>query len=380
MAKVAYRPNRRGFVLAASSLVLGAAATRAFAGGAAVETDPASSLYVSTARGADGRYCVVVVSEAGEVVGRMPLTGRGHDVALSSDGTTAVAFARRPGNFAVAFDATDMRREAVLFTTPEDRHFYGHGVFSADGRLLYATENDFEAGRGVVGVYDVARGFARIGELDTFGAGPHDLLLLADGVTLAIANGGIETHPDAGRADLNVDTMRPSLVFVDSRTGDLLAEHVLAADLHQLSIRHLCRDATGRVWFGGQWQGGLTSSPPLVGFAHRDDGIELLDCAEDIGVALKGYVGSVAASADGRIVAASAPKAGRVVYFDAASGRLLSTTTLADCCGIAPSGRDAIAVSSGHGALNTEGTDGAPRRAAVVEGVSFDNHLRRLRA
>ena len=37
----------------------------------------------------------------------------------------------------------------------EGRHFFGHGVFSPDGKLLYATENDFEAARGVIGVYDV---------------------------------------------------------------------------------------------------------------------------------------------------------------------------------------------------------------------------------
>ena len=46
--------------------------------------------------------------------------------------------------------------------------------------------------------------FARVGEFPTHGVGPHELLLLGDGRTLAVANGGIETHPDFGRAKLNI--------------------------------------------------------------------------------------------------------------------------------------------------------------------------------
>ena len=87
------------------------------------------------------------------------------------------------------------------------RHFFGHGAFSPDGRLLYATENDFDNARAVVGVYDVGSGFARIGEFGTQGVGAHELLLSPDGELLVVANGGIETHPDYGRAELNLDTM-----------------------------------------------------------------------------------------------------------------------------------------------------------------------------
>ncbi len=95
------------------------------------------------------------------------------------------------------------------------RHFFGHGVFSPDGALLYATENDFDNAAGMVGIYDARSGFARIGEFPTHGVGPHELLLLGDGRTIAIANGGIETHPDFGRAKLNLPTMKPSFVLVD---------------------------------------------------------------------------------------------------------------------------------------------------------------------
>ena len=84
-------------------------------------------------------------------------------------------------------------------------------MFSPDGALLYATENDFDNAAGMVGIYDARAVSSAIGEFPTHGVGPHELLLLDDGATLAIANGGIETHPDFGRAKLNIATMKPSL-------------------------------------------------------------------------------------------------------------------------------------------------------------------------
>src|SRR5262245_63766030 len=70
------------------------------------------------------------------------LPGRGHDIALRPGGDEWVAFARRPGRFGVAVPVNG--RAPIWIATQPGRHFFGHGVFSADGRLLYATENDYE--------------------------------------------------------------------------------------------------------------------------------------------------------------------------------------------------------------------------------------------
>ncbi len=345
-------------------------------GGARAGATDADALYVSSARRGDGSYCVVIVTASGRVVREHALNDRGHDVAVSPDGKLAVAFARRPGTFAVAFD-TRGAKPPVVFETPPARHFFGHGVFSADGRLLYATENDYEGGRGVLGIYDVAARFHRIGELPSHGLGPHDLLLLGDGRTLCVANGGIETHPDAGRADLNLDTMRPSLAFLDSATGDLVAEHVLPGALNQLSIRHLCRDGAGKVWFGGQWQGSVASSPVLIGSAGRDSPIGLVTAGEEmLGSGLKGYIGSVSSNAGGGLVAASAPKAGIVVFIDPATARVLGSKVMRDVCGVAPAGPAEMALSSGDGVLSVGAPPSSDTKVAVVQGLAFDNHLR----
>ena len=100
---------------------------------------------------------------------------------------------------------------------------------------------------------------------------PHDVALLADGRTMVIANGGIKTHPDSGADELNLPDMKPSLVYVDLATGDLVEEQILAAELHQLSIRHLALAASDTVVFGCQYRGPEDDAPPLLGFHRRGE-------------------------------------------------------------------------------------------------------------
>jgi hypothetical protein len=173
--------------------------------------------------------------------------------------------------------------------------------------------------------------------------------------------------------------MTPSLAFLDIKTGDLRAQHMLPEEISMLSIHHIAASAAGEVWFGGQWQGGLESSPELIGRASADKPITIFEPAEPMGTALKGYIGSVALSRDGRVLAASAPRAGRVVYLDTETGAVRAETPIADGCGIAPLGEDLFALSSGLGAWRVERPGEAPLSVATVDGTAFDNHLRLIR-
>lgn len=332
------------------------------------------ALFASALRRTDGSFGCAVFAEDGRIVCDVPLPDRGHDVAFDPVSRRAIAFARRPRTFAVLFDPLSGKIERTL-TSVEGRHFFGHGFFSPDGRLLYATENDFTEARGLIGVYDVQRDFARIGEFETHGMDTHEALLMPDGETIVVANGGIETHPDYGRQKLNIPTMDPSLVFIDRRTGDLISQHRLPADLHQLSIRHLAIDARSRVWFGCQYEGASVDAPQLAGFASPEHGMQLAELPRERLVQLSNYVGSVAANRDGSRIALSSPVGGTFLILDAADGAILSERKLTDGCGLAQAGRGFVA-TSGEGIVETIGQTA---HEASRTAYHFDNHILSLR-
>ena len=358
--------SRRAFLRAAGA---GFAASLLPARAEALER--AELVIASSIEKAGGGYGAVLISEAGTLLDHRPAGPRPRRHLLA--GGRARRRLRAPaGTFAVVFDPVGDAAPVTL-TSAEGRHFFGHGAFSSDGRLLYATENDFDNARSVVGIFDVAGGFRRVGEFDAFGIGAHEMLLTPDGAVLVVANGGIETHPDYGRAELNLSTMDPSLRFLDARTGGLIGQLRLPAALHQLSIRHLAFDGRGRVWFGCQFRGAPEDQPQLVGYATRDGDIRLVELpAETLG-GLRNYVGSVAASGDGGRVAVSSPQGNAVVVLDAATGRPVLSSSLDNGCGLVADGGGFIA-SSGEGEwVALAGSDAASRRF----GFRFDNHLAR---
>lgn len=319
----------------------------------------------------DGGYGVAVLSERSELIHAVALPDRGHDVTFDPVSGRSVVFARQPGTFMTVFDHAG-RSAPVTIASVDGRHFYGHGVFSPDGALLYATENDFDNAAGVVGIYDARDGFTRIGEFATRGVGPHEMVLLGDGRTLAIANGGIETHPDFGRAKLNIPTMKPSFVLVDRLTGDVLETHGLPPALHQLSIRHMDIDADGTIWFGCQHEGPASEKPPLVGMARRGEELAMLDMPEKDLLELRNYVGSVAANREAGTVAVSSPQGNCLAVIDTREKRLREMRRLVEVCGLAPEGAGYL-MSTGTGELVDPG-----HAAKSFADYAWDNHILRI--
>lgn len=369
--------DRRHFLIGTALSLASASASSAFAGvlEAEDESGVAAGDLVAACRRPDGNYSVVVMSLDGSVLRELPLDGRGHDIALDRATGEAVVFARRPGSFALAFDVHG-RREPALFTPPANRHFYGHGTFSRDGRLLYATEHDNETRDGLIGIYDARGGYRRVGEFPTYGIGPHEAILLADGKTLAVANGGIETHIETGREKLNLDSMQPSLAFVDVTTGRLISQHKQNAGLHKLSIRHLAQAANGSIWFGCQWEGADADTPELIGCAGLDAPLRIIEPPKPMGSMLAGYIGAVAIAGNGRLLAASAPRAGRIVYVDTERFAVVGETLIMDSCGVTSASDQSFAMTSGMGVVQVDAPDHTHLATTTFPGRSFDNHLR----
>lgn len=347
------------------SLFLGMAAASAWPVAAFADRQQQAA-FVTCCQRPDSRYAAAVLDAGGQLLYTEDLPGRGHDAALSPDRSRAIVFARRPGRFALVLDL-QYRREPTAFSPPEDRHFYGHGFFSPNGQVLFATENDFEAERGVLGLYDVGAGFRRIGEIETHGIGPHEAILMSDGKTICVANGGIATHPDYPRQKLNLPTMAPCLTYLDASTGDLIDKVSLAPDKQKLSLRHMT-EASGRIWFGGQYEGARTDATALVGMHRPGKDIVLADAPPETYARMNHYIGSVATSADGMRVATASPRGGRLLIWNAQSGALLETRTMSDVCGVATSGGRFL-VSGGADVRIGD------QRVSHQPGYQWDNHI-----
>lgn len=337
-------------------------------------------LLVSTARLPDRRFAVVAVEPDGAVRFTTPLPGRGHEPVVATSRGEVVVMARRPGRFLAIVGLTDGTMRQTL-SAPDGRHFYGHAVLGPGERLLYTTENDYDGGRGVIGVWDAAAGYARVGEIDAHGIGPHDLALDLDGRMLVIANGGLLTHPDSGRAKLNLATMEPSLAVVDPRTGEALRRLTLPRELHQLSIRHVAVGPDGTIAFGMQYEGPQGDVVPLAGTWSADGMVSLLTNDGAVPADTRNYVGDVAIDATGRFLAASFPRGNRIGVWDLSTRRPVGLVTARDACGLAiEPGTDHVWISDGDGRIGAldPARSLVPSTVTPIPGLAFDNHFARI--
>lgn len=326
--------------------------------------DAGSPAYLAAARESDGGYALFGLDRNGQDLFRIVLPGRGHAATAHPFAPEAVAFARRPGTFALVIDCMT-GGVAHRLESPEGHHFYGHGAFIAGGELLCTTENHIDSGEGRIGIWSRRQGYRRIAEIESGGIGPHEILSLP-GDMLAIANGGIRTHPEQGREKLNISEMRPNLAYASL---DGVVEVVeLAKDMRLASIRHLASDGRS-IAFAMQWQGELPDTTPLLGL-HRPGETVRLCCANVAEqTTMKGYAGSVAIA--GERVAITSPRGGRLHVFDL-EGAFQGNIIRADVCGVAPRGADFLATDGHGGVMGVQGQDLRPLNLAAR---SWDNHL-----
>jgi hypothetical protein len=342
------------------------------AGAAAAGSGPYLNAY-----GENGGFGLAGFDSEGHIRYRLPLPGRGHSFACRADGRVAVAFSRRPGDYALVFDPRSGSTLALI-PAAEDRNFCGHGAFTADGRLMFATEAIGSTGDGVLGIYDAADGWKRVGEASTHGLDPHEVRLMPDGRTLAVANGGILMRADMPRLKLNIPDMDPSLVYLDARDGSLVRQIRPDRELRQLSIRHIAIDRRGRVAIAMQYEGPETDRVPLVALHDAPAGaghLDYLPMPEDQRLAMRQYCGSAAMDGSGRYLAVSSPRGNRVLVWDLEQPAPVRVGEARDVCGIAARDGGGFIASNGPGRLYRLGDDGGMAILAEPDRTQWDNHM-----
>lgn len=302
------------------------------------------------------------LSTTGESLFQIALPGRGHAAAAHPTRPEAVAFARRPGTFALVINCATGKTTHRL-TPPEGLQFNGHGAFSLDGDLLMTSEVVAETSEGRIGLWDT-RSYSRLTDWPSHGIGPHEVKRLPDG-RLAVANGGIRTDP-VDRTKLNIPDMRPNLTLL-AEDGTLL-DQIDLPDLAQNSIRHLATSGDA-IAFAMQWEGDPAEPVPQLGLWTPGHAPRLCTPAPEEAFTLQGYAGSIAATNE-RIVITS-PKGGAAMLFDG-SGNALATHRRADLCGAATIA-DGFVVTDGNGAVWAADDRGLTPLATGQ--TQWDNHL-----
>jgi len=318
----------------------------------------------------DGSFGVSAIDRTGQPLWQSPIATRGHSGCNRPGGQEVLFFERRPGWHCYVFDSsTGARRRTIKADAGE--HFVGHGVFSPDGRWLYATASRYEQGEGIITVYDASDNYRRADTFELKGIGPHQLTLHPDGDTLVIGLGGILTHPDYDRIKLNLDTMDPALILLNRRSGKIIGRFRPAH--HQQSIRHVDVSAGGKIHVAYQYQGPLHETPPLLATLESGQ-LREYRFDNDTQTSLANYIASVIAHPENDLVAAASPVGGTAIVFDGNTGELLARAAITDCAGVQALAGGDFLISSGKGQLVRLGADNQPQELASLP-VYWDHHL-----
>ena len=329
-----------------------------------------------------------------------PIFDRKSTFANHKKNRDVVVMGRRPSE---KFWVLDTANGQVKFAikASSNRHFYGHACYSLDGKLLYVTENDTISLDGKIGIYDADDHYKKISEFDSYGIGPHELIMHPDGETLVIANGGIKTE-QASRAELNLDSMRPSLVYLNRHNGDLFEQ--IIPEHNQMSVRHLAMHNDGTVMIGIQFQGEKHINVPLV-LTHKrgEPDFKPLMMPNNQWQRFHQYIASVAVDIERNLLCVTTPIGGCAAIYDLNTRALIDDVSLPDCAGAAVlfnnntekaednNEQSGFIVSDGQGQLTalTVNNLAAAQLDTVDKGervfidgkyhmMSFDNHLQAL--
>ncbi|WP_138675369.1 DUF1513 domain-containing protein [Pseudoalteromonas aurantia] len=332
-----------------------------------------TSQFASAFTDLSGKHFVGWFDHNGNMLGRVKIQARAHDLTYCRKHKTLFAFSRRPGNKLYVIDINAGAIKKQILSSAE-QHFYGHGVLSEGGDLLYTTENRFDnsykAYEGVVVVRNTTN-YAIEAEFLSGGVGPHQLALMNQGKIIVVANGGIHTHPASPRTKLNIESMKPNISYLEATSGKLIGS--FSPPNNQLSTRHLCVSNDNKVYVGCQYQGEKHHTQPLI-FSHTlhdDPELEAFKTELNIWRMFNQYTASLAIDPVNNRLAVTSPRGGVITYWDTQTDSLLEVTKQRDCAGIASS-NGLFVGSTGRGELVRQGQ----RKVSLQKHrLKWDNHM-----
>jgi hypothetical protein len=236
--------------------------------------------------------------------------------------TVAAVFEKRGPNAAVI---ELLEGKVRPITAGPGRAFYGHGLFAPDAKELYGVEIDTDTHEGMLSVRDPETWQVK-GEISTAGKNPHDAMLLDDGTTLVVTNGGGALGSDAPA----------SVAFIDLPSRRVI-DRVLVAD-EQLNAGHVAVAKDGSIAVVSAPRDGLPGATSLGGMSLRrageTGGLERLREPEAVMQRLIGESLSVAIHEESGIVAATHPFGNLLTLWNLAERRMLRSFEMVSARGV----------------------------------------------
>lgn len=272
--------------------------------------------------------------------GRIPVGFLPHGFAQDPTRLERAALFEKKGAGGAIVDVDTMTFTRAIAASPGCR-FYGHGVFSADGARLFVVEAEHQTERGRLSVRDGAT-LEVIGDLPTHGVAPHDCVLVDEGKTLVITNGG--------GARGTTDT--PSVTFVDLATGALKERLGIASA--EINAGHIAVGEGGAIVVSSAPRSGLSEVSSPGGVSLRANATERLTTMRKPADVVRRMLGeslSVALHPRG-IAAVTNPRGDLLTYWSVTEKRLVKSIDVARPRGVIVS-RDGtrFIVACGHDAM-----------------------------
>ena len=217
----------------------------------------------------------------------------------------------------------DLNERKILrrVSTLDTREFYGHSAFSPDGKLWYCTEAVVGDGsyNGVLAVRDAHSFELRPENFPTHGIAPHDCILIDDGETLVVTNGG----------GASTDADNPaSVAYVNVKTGE--ARRVLKFKNERINAGHIAISSKGELICVSAPRDDIAKDSPhwrgAISFYYPDKD-EFVTADDPIREKMLKETLSVAFHEPSRIVAATNPEGNIITFWDFDTAKLVKSIT-----------------------------------------------------
>jgi hypothetical protein len=282
-------------------------------------------------------FGVGIINLNKEMALRVPTRFEGHVVIPhTQDGDLAIMAAQRPGTVSYLFSISK-QKIIQAFKSSKDHHFYGHGIIMNGGNEVWMTEVHNDSGLGKI----VKRSFPKmeiVGEFDSGGYGPHEMVHINKSNQFVVAHGGDFTSKSSQLIydPATTDKHLSKVSYFSQKDGQKLNETDCPDPEKIMSIRHLDvhRETETVVMTIIRPHENKTKKHPCIGYQEKGKAIKFFETPPEIYDELKMFGLSIKVSQKSGKVALTSHKGNAVAFWDLNSKKFMGIVKMPEPMGV----------------------------------------------